>query len=419
MTTEVACKNAKCPDDKGHVRIYDAGGLYLEVSASAKRWFWKYRFHGLDKSTGAPKLVEKRLAIGSYPDISLKEARIARDDARKTLNKGSDPVQARQDEKLARRVRLGTTFEAVARAWHLHWKSDRTDRHADYVLRRLEADAFPVIGSRPITEITAPQLLAMAKKIESRGASHLARRVLQTCNQVFRYAIAHGSLERNPAADFKPGDALKKHKTENYARLEAKDLPELLRKIEGYVGSPYTRLAMKLMALTFLRTGELIGARWDEFEDLDGPQPAWRIPAERMKMDTPHIVPLSQQAVEVLACLHEIRTRSEFVFPGERDRKATMSNNTILFALYRMGYKGRMTGHGFRGVASTVLHELGWRHDLIEIQLAHQERNQVSAAYNHATYVTERRKMMQAWADHLDAMREERKVIAGKFGKAA
>lgn len=409
MLTDPRCKTVKCPDDKARARFADSGGLYLEVTRASKRWFWKYRFDG----------KEKRLALEAYPSTTLKDARLARDEARNILSKGTDPVQARQDEKLARRVKLGTTFEAIARAWHGHWKGDRTDRHADYVLRRLEADAFPVIGSRPISEITAPQLLAMAKKIESRGVSHLARRVLQTCNQVFRYAIAHGSLERNPATDVKPGDALKRRKTTNYARLDAKELPELLRKIEGYVGSPYTRLAIKLMALTFVRTGELIGARWEEFEDLDGDLSAWRIPAERMKMDTPHIVPLSPQAVAVLACLHEIRGNSDFVFPGERNRKGTMSNNTILFALYRLGYKGRMTGHGFRGVASTILHEMGWRHDLIEIQLAHQERDQVSAAYNHATYLTERRKMMRAWADQLDVMREDRKVIAGKFGRAA
>lgn len=409
MLTEARCKTATCPATKPRHRLSDAGGLYLEVTAASKRWFWKYRFGG----------KEKRLALGAYPETSIKAAREARDDARRTLGKGDDPVQVRQDEKLAKRVRLGTTFEAVARAWHEHWKVTQTKRHADYVLRRLEADAFPCLGHRAISEINAPQLIAMAKKIESRGASHMARRVLQSCGQVFRHAVAHGVLERNPTADVKPGDVLKKRKTTNYARLDAKEIPELLRKVEVYPGAPYTRLAMKLMALTFVRTSELIGARWDEFEDLDGPDPTWRIPAERMKMDTPHIVALAPQAVAVLACLNEIRTRSAHVFPGERDRSKSMSNNTILKAIERMGYKGRMTGHGFRGVASTILHELGWRHDLIELQLAHQERNQVSAAYNHATYLTERRKMMKSWADQLDVMREDRKVIAGRFGKAA
>ena len=234
---------------------------------------------------------------------------------------------------------------------------------------------------------------------------------MQTCGQILRYAVAHGMIERNPGADVKPADALKPRKQVNYARLDAKDLPELLRRIEVYQGSPYTRLAIKLMALTFVRTGELIGARWDEF-DLDAA--AWRLPAERMKMRTPHIVPLSVQAVEIMKLLTELRSLSPMVFPGERDHERPMSNNTILKALERMGYKHRMTGHGFRGIASTALHELGWRHDLIEIQLAHQERSKVSAAYNHATYLTQRRKMMQAWADHIDALRKGAKVLPFK-----
>lgn len=409
MLTENQCRNRRCPEKKSRTRLADSGGLYLEVSPTSKRWFWKYRSVG----------KEKRLALGTYPAMSLRNARQDRDAARQMLRRGIDPVQVRQNKKLTMRIRLGTTFEAVARAWHAHWKEPKSDRHAGYVLRRLEADVFPDLGHRAISEITAPQLLAMAKKVESRGALHLSRRTLQTCAQVFRYAVAHGIIERNPATDVKPGDALKKQEPKNYARLEAKELPELLRKIEIYPGSPHTRLAMKLMALTFVRTGELIRANWDEFEGLDGDEPLWRIPKERMKMRTPHIVPLSRQALEVIACLHQLRGHSDFLLPGERDRKNSMSNNTILFALYRMGYRGRMTGHGFRGVASTLLHELGWRHDLIELQLAHQERDLVSAAYNHATYIKERRKLMQAWADHLDAVREERKVLVGKFGRAA
>lgn len=408
MLSDIRCRSATCPPDRTKVRLVDGGSLYLEVTKVSKRWFWKYRYSG----------KEKRLALGSFPECSIKEARSARDDARKILARGDDPARVRQDEKLARQLALGTTFQGVAEKWLEHWEPTQTERHHRYVRRRLEADAFPEIGRRPIAEITAPQLIAMAKKIESRGAGYLARRTLQMCNQVFRYAVAHGILERNPGADIRPSDALKRHKVKNYTRLEARDVPELLRKIEGYVGAPHTRLATKLMALTFVRTGELIGAKWDELEVMDGNEPVWRIPAERMKMNTPHIVPLSRQAVEVLACLHEIRTKSDFVFPGERHRKGSMSNNTVLFALYRMGYRGRMTAHGFRGVASTLLHELGWRHELIELQLAHQERNQVSAAYNHATYLADRRKMMQAWADHLDVLRQERKVVAFRTGKA-
>jgi integrase len=259
-----------------------------------------------------------------------------------------------------------------------------------------------------MASVTAPQLLAMAKAVESRGAVDIAKRSLQTCGQIMRYAVAHGVIDRNPAADVRPADALKpRHKT-NYARLDAREVPDLLRKIEAYSGTPYTRLAMKLMAYTFVRTGELIGARWAEF-DLAAAE--WRIPEERMKMRTPHIVPLSPQAVEVLQVLQTLSGDRALLFPGERDHEKPMSNNTILAALKRMGYAGRMTGHGFRGIASTVLHEQGYAHHLIELQLAHQERDAVSAAYNHATYLKERRAMLNDWADHLDRLRKGADVV--------
>ena len=401
--TEVLCKSAACPAGKLRARLTDAGGLYLEVQpAGGKHWRWKYRFAG----------KEKRLALGTYPTVTLAKARLARDAARRTLSDGVDPVQVKAEAKQVRRLQASTNFETVARAWFEHWKGPRSHRHADYVLRRLEADVFPAVGRKPISEVTAPHLLAMAKRIESRGAVDIAKRALQTCGQILRYAVAHGLLERNPAADVKPSDALKPRKKENYARLDAKEVPQLLRRIDAYQGTPTTRLAMMLMALTFVRTGELIGARWGEF-DLEAAE--WRIPAERMKMRTPHIVPLSTQAVEVLATLNQQRRGiTDLLFPGERDHEKPMSNNTILKALERMGYKGRMTGHGFRGIASTILHELGYRHDVIELQLAHQQRDAVSAAYNHATYLKERRALMQAWADQLDLLRRGAQVI--RFG---
>lgn len=403
--TEVLCRSAACPGGKTRARLADSGGLYLEVHpAGGKHWRWKYRFGG----------KERRLSLGTYPTVSLAKARLARDAARRTLADGVDPVQARRDAKLANRLRLGNSFEAVARAWFEHWRGPRSTRHAEYVLRRLEADVFPAIGRKPISEVTALQLVTMAKRIESRGAIDIARRALQTCGQILRYAVAHGMLERNPAADVKPGDALKPRAKQNFARLDSKEIPSLLRKIDSYQGTPTTRSAMMLMALTFVRTGELIGARWREF-DLGAAE--WRIPAERMKMRRPHIVPLSTQAIEVLATLNEHRHGvTDLLFPGERDHEKPMSNNTILKALERMGFKGRMTGHGFRGVASTLLHELGHRHDVIELQLAHQERNAVSAAYNHATYLKERRVLMQAWADHLDELRRGAKVLQLRRG---
>lgn len=397
--TKIECDRATCPTDKPYARLADGLGMYLEVTAAGgKYWRMKYRHAG----------KEKRLALGVYPDVTLAEARKRRDKARDALAAGEDPGQLKREAKLKRALMDATTFEAVARQWWAHWKGPRSPRHADYVIRRLEADVFPAIGSRPLASITAPQLLAMAKGIEARGALDIAKRALQTCGQIMRYAVAHGVIERNPAADVRPSDALKPRQKENYARLDAKDVPELLRKIEAYQGSAYTRLAMKLMAYTFVRTGELIGARWEEF-DLEAAE--WRIPAERMKMRTPHIVPLAPQAVEVLQALHTVSGSRALLFPGERSHERPMSNNTILAALKRMGYAGRMTGHGFRGLASTILHEQGYQHHLIELQLAHQERDQVAAAYNHATYLKERRAMMSDWANHLDKLRKGADVI--------
>lgn len=405
--TDTACRNANCPADKARSRYADSQGLYLEVLPNGgKYWRLKYRF--------AQK--EKRLGLGVYPEVSLKEARVRRDEARQLLGNGQDPSAARQEAKLAQRVAADNSFEAVARAWHAHWKASRSDSHVAYVLRRLEADVFPAIGALPIVDITAPKLVAVAKKIEARGASDIAKRSMQTAGQIFRYAVAHGILERNPAADVKPGDVLKKREKVNYARVEAKELPALLRKMHAYDGTPYTRYALQLIALTFVRTSELIKATWDEF-DLEAAE--WRIPKERMKMRTPHIVPLSTQAVDALTCLLELRGLSNQVFPGERDHDKPMSNNTILKALERMGFKHRMTGHGFRGLASTILHEQGYRHDIIELQLAHQERNEVSAAYNWATYLPERRTMMQDWADFLDAQRRGAKVTPIREKRAA
>ena len=397
--TKIECDRAACPADRPSLRLSDEKGMYLEVmAAGGKYWRLKYRHAG----------KEKRLALGVYPAVSLAQARKARDQAREALTAGDDPAQVKREAKLTKAAGDANTFEKVARQWWGHWNGTKTPRHADYVLRRLEADVFPALGVRPVASITAPQLLAMAKGIETRGALDIAKRSLQTCGQILRYAVAHGLIERNPAADVRPADALKPQKKTNYARLDAREIPELLRKIEAYQGSAFTRLAMKLMALTFVRTGELIGARWEEF-DLEAAE--WRIPAWRMKMKTPHIVPLAPQAVEVLQALHTVSGGRALLFPGERDHEKSMSNNTILAALKRMGYAGRMTGHGFRGVASTILHEQGFAHHAIELQLAHQERNSVSASYNHATYLTERRAMMNQWANHLDKLRNGADVL--------
>ena len=392
--TDTAIKKAK-PGTKPS-KLSDGKGLYLLVSpAGSKLWRWKYRVLG----------KEKVLALGAYPAVSLAQAREGQDTARKMLASGNDPMVIRKADKLASQAAAENSFESVARKWWSHWKPARSEQHASQVMRRFEADVFPHIGARPVTEIQASELVAMLKAISGRGANDLAQRALQTSGQVFRYAIAHGLAKRNPAADIKPSDVLPSRQKQNMARIDGKELPELMRRIDAYQGTPITRMAMKLMAMTFVRTTELIGARWDEFDLGDM---RWDIPASRMKMKTPHIVPMSTQAVSVLKTLHLVTGHSPLLFPGERDHEKSMSNNTILKALQRMGYKGRMTGHGFRGVASTLLHEMGFDHAHIELQLAHQERNEVSAAYNHATYLKQRAKMMQHWSDYLDACKEEK-----------
>jgi integrase len=395
MLTDGRIRAAK-PSDRQY-RLADYGGLYLQVEPSGGRyWRFNYRLHGRQKT----------LALGVYPDVSLVKARARHQVAREQLADGVDPSQEKQAS--------GKSFEVVAREWFARWKTDRNERHAHYVIRRLEADIFPEIGSRPVTDIPTSAFRNAVKKIEARGALDIAKRVLQTCSQIMRYAVANDAATHNPVAEVKPADILKQHKRRNYSRVEAKDLPDLLRAVDTYVGGQHTCLAMQLMALTFVRTSELIGARWSEF-DMEGGR--WNIPAHRMKMKSPHIVPLSSQAIVLLAKLREISFDRELVFPGDVNPLKPMSNNTILYALYRMGYRGRMTGHGFRGVASTMLHEQGWPHEHIELQLAHQARNDTSAAYNHALYLKPRAAMMQAWADQLDALRrlkpeQEQKLAA-------
>jgi integrase len=387
--TDTAIKKIK-PGDKP-VKLSDARGLYLMVNpVGSKLWRWKYRF--LDK--------EKVMSLGAYPDVSLAQARDGMGAARKLLASGTDPMAKRASDKVAQQASAENSFQSVALRWWEHWHVAKSARHADDVMRRLKADVFPAIGARPVTEIHAHELVTMVQTISKRGALDIAKRALQTSGQVFRFAVAHGIAQRNPASDIKPSDVLPSRKAGNYARIDAKELPELLRRIDGYAGAAVTRLAMKLMTLTFVRTSELIGAQWTEF-DLEAGR--WDIPASRMKMKTLHIVPLSTQAVSVLQTLQLVSGRSKLLFPGERGHQKPMSNNTILGALDRMGYKGRMTGHGFRGVASTLLHEMGFDHAHIELQLAHQERNQVSAAYNHAVYLRQRSVMMQRWGDYLDS----------------
>ena len=371
-------------------KIVDDRGLQLLVRVSgSKLWQVRYRFEG----------KEKVASLGAYPDVGLAQAREVRDSLRKQLASGQNPAEVRRTQKLARLVTVDQTFQKVALQWFDWWSPSKNKRHAGYVKSRLEADVFPQIGKRPVAEIQPIELVAMVKNIEKRGALDIAKRVYQTCGQIFRYAVVNGVAQKNPCSDIKPSDVLKAQKRTNFARIDAKELPELLRKIEAYQGTALTRMAIKLMSHTFVRTSELIGARWDE---IDFESAEWRLPANRMKMKTPHIVPLSRQALEVLRVLHHVSGTNQLLFPGERDHAKPMSNNTILKALDRMGYKGRMTGHGFRGIASTVLHEEGFDHQHIELQLAHQERKSVSSAYNHALDLKPRAEMMQWWSEYLD-----------------
>ena len=402
-TSETKFRNAK-PKEKPY-KLGDALGLYLLVNPiGSKYWRLKFRLEG----------VEKLFACGVYPEVSLELARARRDAARILIAQGINPVQAQHDAARAKQAATVDTFEALAREWWANWKGDRTERHASYVLRRLEADVFPAIGKKPISTVRPRDVIAVARAIEQRGALDIAKRALETIGQVFRYGIQTERLEINPSANL--SGVVKARAKTNYARLSEKELPELMGKIANYSrdgGAQITRIALQLMALTFVRTGELIAARWEEF-DLERAQ--WRIPAERMKMREPHIVPLAKQALAQLAELKIVTGHSVLLFPGERDHAKPMSNNTILFALYRMGYHSRMTGHGFRGIASTLLHEQDFDHNHIEVQLAHKERNAVSAAYNHAAYLPQRLKMMQDWADYLDKVTTGN-VTAGTISK--
>jgi integrase len=325
------------------------------------------------------------------------------------LASGIDPSLHRQLEKGQKAIAAANSFEAVALEWLAKYSPTWSDGHGDKIKRRLERDVFPWMGSRPVAEIKAPELLTVLRRIESRGAVETAHRASQNCGQVFRYAVATGRAERDPTSDLR-GALPPVRQTHHASITEPKAIGELLRSIQSYKGSFVTQCALRLAPYVFVRPGELRRAEWNEF-DLDGSE--WRIPADKMKMGTVHIVPLSEQAVTILRELHPLTGTGNYVFPGVRTKKRPMSDNTILGALRRLGYTGdQMTGHGFRSMASTLLNEQGWNKDAIERQLAHGERNKVRAAYNYAEHLPERRKMMQMWADHLDGLRRGADVIS-------
>lgn len=394
--TDIAIKNTK-PQAKP-IRLADERSLYLLLNPNGSRWWrFDYRFDGKHKT----------ISFGIYPDVSLKLARERRDEARTLLVTGVDPGAQRKAEKQAKADFGANTFEVIAREWMATRGKEWTESYASKTKSALERNAFPAIGRKPITEITAPDVLAMLRAIESRGIVDMAHRIQQHCGAVFRYAIATGRAINDPVPSLK--GALSTVRQEHYAALtDPVEFAQLLRDIDDYRGEATTKAAMQLLALTFQRTKEVRFAEWAQF-DLEAA--LWRIPAEIMKMREAHIVPLSQQAIDVLKRLQPLTGGGRLVFPSSTSRERPISENTVVYALARMGYKGRMTGHGFRSVASTLLNEQGFRSDLIERQLAHSEKNSVRAAYNRAEYLPERKKMMQEWADYLDRLKAGAEVI--------
>lgn len=389
MLTEAEVRNAQ-PSEKSR-KIFDGGGLYLEVAPNGSRWWrLKYRIDG----------VEKRLSLGVYPDITLKRARERRQEARRLIAEGIDPSAQRKAEKAA----VQDTFEALAREYFDVKREAMAEKTFSKRQQRFEKFAFPKLGSRPIAKITAPEFLAMLKAVEARGANETAHRLRSESGQVFRYAIATGRAERDITADLR-GALAPVRVTHHAAIIEPEKIGELLRAIDCYRGHPVTEAALRLAPLLFVRPSELRLAEWADIR-LVGPEPEYRIPATRMKMREQHVVPLSRQAVAILSSIHGYSGDTKYVFPSVRTFARPISDNTINASLRRLGYSSeQMTGHGFRTIASTRLNELGYPPDVIELQLAHAERNDVRAAYNRASRLLERRRMMQQWADYLDSLR--------------
>lgn len=387
--TDIAIRNAK-PRETAY-KLSDGGGLFLWVQPTGRKW-WRYAYRYEGK--------QKLFALGIYPEVTLAEAREGHLKARKILASGIDPNHQKQENKRQILLNAANSFDSVARDWHEIKSSAWEPRYAKFMLSRLEKDILPHLGHRPINNISAPELLGVVRIIEKRGALEMAQRALKVCGQIFMYGIVTGRAERNPANDLQ--GALKTAKTVNFSHLQEKELPDFLRKLEAYQGKRQFQLALKLLILTFVRTAEIRGALWSE---IDFEKAEWRIPAERMKMRRGHIVPLSEQALVILKELKLMNGHWQYVFPHPWRPIKRMSENGILSVIYRLGYKGKVTGHGFRHTASTILNENGFNADWIEMALAHVSGNKIRGIYNHALYLPERRKMMQWWADHLDSLR--------------
>lgn len=392
-------KNANLPEGKSQVKLTDGGGLYLQVTSAGKYWRMNYRFGG----------KQRTLSLGVYPQVSLKEARDKRDEAKKLLERNIDPSQKKQSDRRKAGLASGEeSFEAVAKEWF----SKQTVKWVPTTIKntqaRLEKHIFPWIGSLPLKEIEAQDILRVVLKAEERGTIETAHRLKALCSRVFRYGIATGRVKYDPTVGLQ--GALQPIVTEHRATItEPRAVGELLRAIEGFEGTFVVMSALKLSPYVFLRPGELRLAQWTEF-DLDAAE--WRIPAERMKMKEMHIVPLSKQVLAIFKELQPLTGGGRYVFPSIRNASRPMSENTINASLRRLGYdKSEICAHGFRAMASTMLHENGWESDWIERQLAHKEGNAIKGAYNHARHLPERVKMMQWWADYLDGLREAKNIV--------
>ena len=400
--TVLAVRNAQ-PREKAY-RIAAGRGLYLQVMPSgAKYWRHKYRF--LDK--------QMMISHGVFPDVSLAQAREARDEARRLLSSGVDPSSQRSSSRQSARAESATSLRAVFHEWFELRKDDWSDTYAERIRTAVERDVLPFLGDRAIGSIEPRDLLGVLQGVQRRGAKETAHRLRRWLSPVFRYAIVAGSAARDPAADLK--GALQSFNSVNMPTItDPARIGELMRAIDGYAGTYVTRGALQLGPMLFTRPGELRFAEWSE---IDLERAVWIIPAARMKMRKalkatadPHVVPLSRQAVNILANIRPISGAGRFVFPGEHDSKRAMSENTINAALHRMGFKGEIVAHGFRHMASTALNEAGWSADAIERQLAHKDKDGIRGTYNKAEYMAERRRMMQAWSDYLDALREPQVV---------
>jgi integrase len=400
--SELTARKAK-PKQKDY-KLGAEKGLYLLVKKNgAKYWRMKYSFAG----------KEKTLAFGVYPEISYQEAKEHRSFARKLIRDGIDPSIEKKKTKLQRHLDSEATFENLAREWINMKSKNWAPRHTERVTRSLELDIFPHIGNIPISQIDSLLLRSVLEPIQKRGALDIASRVRQRCSSVFKYGMVLGSCSSDPAEPLKI--VMEPPPKGHFPALEAKEMPEFLVKIRAYNANTQTHLAIRFLMLTFVRTIELIGARWDEIE---WDAAIWNIPAERMKEKRPHYVPLSTQALDCLFQLKEITGYAELLFPKRGTTKEPMSNSTILRVIDRVGYKGRMTGHGFRSVASTILNESGkFDFDAIERQLSHEDKNDVRAAYNRAKYMDERRRMMQWWGDKVSAMENPSQLIYPDFGQ--